>query len=124
MSRKDLTDEELLGKVSEHGFKSIEEYCAWSRSWEPSYRYYSEDFTLRDIGIQEDGFAYSYASCLYTDGDGGVMLFRTTNDVFEADGMSIQLLNCSWCDISYAIIEEINEEMEFLKENYSRRLSA
>jgi len=38
--------------------------------------------------------------------------------------MTMELINCSWCDITYSDIIEIGEEMEFLKENYSRRLVA
>ena len=126
MSRKELTDEEILNKIKNHSFKDIGEYHRWISTLEPEYRYYSRDITWKELDIdgKTEGYAYTYVSCLYTDGDGGVMFFCTNSEIFEEQGMTMELINCSWCDITYSDIIEIGEEMEFLKENYSRRLVA
>jgi len=126
VNRKELTEEEILNKISNHNFKDIGEYYRWISTWEPDYRYYSRDITWKELDIEDktEGYAYTRVSCLYTDGDGGVMFFCTNSEIFEENGMTMELINCSWCDITYSDIIEIGEEMEFLKENYSRRLVA
>lgn len=126
MSRKELTEEEILNKISNHGFKDIGEYYRWISTLEPDYKYYSRNITWEEFGAddEEKGYAYTRASCLYTDGDGGVMFFCTNSEIFEKQGMTVELINCSWCDISYEDFEEIGLEMEFLKETYRRILAA
>ena len=126
MSREKLTEKEILDKISNHSFKDIGEYYSWISSLNPDYRYHSEDITWEELGVddEEKVYAYTRVSCLYTDGDGGVMFFCTNSEIFEEQGMTMELINCSWCDISYEDFEEIGQEMEFLKENYSRRLAA
>ena len=126
MSREELTEEEILDKISDHNFKDIGEYYRWIRAWEPDYRYHSRDITWKELGIEDktEGYAYTRVSCLYTDGDGGVVFFCTNSEIFEENGMTMELINCSWCDISYYDIIEIGEQMEFLRANHIRRLVA
>ena len=53
--------------------------------------------------------------CLYTDGDDGIALI-SISEVFEEDGLSIQLFDCVYCDFNYRQLGKIYRllKMQFL----------
>ena len=51
-------------------------------------------------------------STVYTDGDGGLMLFEGYCEMFEEQGVSMRLIDCTYCDIPYSLITEIMRELE------------
>lgn len=49
---------------------------------------------------------------VYTDGDGGLMLFEGYCEMFEEQGVSMRLIDCTYCDISYSLMATIMQELE------------
>ena len=47
---------------------------------------------------------------IYTDGDGGLMLFRSHSEIFDGEGMSVSVIG-KYCDISYVEMQTILLEM-------------
>ena len=60
------------------------------------------------FGDEEAGI-YNIA---YTDGDGGLMLFEGYCETFEEQGVSMRLIDCTYCDISYSLMATIMQELE------------
>ena len=53
---------------------------------------------------------------LYLDGDDGVALFNTLSDSFECgDGVKMELIDCSYCDVSLEYMSEIVEILNKFK---------
>ena len=53
---------------------------------------------------------------LYLDGDEGVALFKTFSESFECgDGVEMQLIDCSYCEISLEVMSEIVEILNKFK---------
>ena len=48
-------------------------------------------------------------SVLYFDGDDGVALFKNPSEIFDTTGFSIELIDCSYCDVSLKDMSEILE---------------
>tara|TARA_R110000787_G_scaffold222911_3_gene331390 strand:- start:240 stop:545 length:306 start_codon:yes stop_codon:yes gene_type:complete len=46
-------------------------------------------------------------SILYFDGDGGVVIFKNPSEISDTNGFSIELINCSYCDVSFKDMSEI-----------------
>tara|TARA_R100000231_G_scaffold95407_1_gene71573 strand:- start:1015 stop:1317 length:303 start_codon:yes stop_codon:yes gene_type:complete len=51
-------------------------------------------------------------STFYTDGDGGLMLFEGYCETFEEQGVSVRLIDCNYCDISYSQMATIMQQLE------------
>lgn len=51
-------------------------------------------------------------SIVYTDGDGGLMLFEGYCEMFEEQGVSMRLIDCTYCDIPYSLMTTIMQELE------------
>ena len=49
---------------------------------------------------------------IYTDGDGGLMLFEGYCEMFEEQGVSMRLIDCTYCDIPYSLMTTIMQELE------------
>ena len=84
-----------------YGFLSMESFLRWKQDWEPRHVF---------VTHEEEGFRST--SCLYTDGDGGVMEFKNWCEIFAEHGMRIALRGCIYCDISFAMMEEITAKLE------------
>jgi NAD kinase len=76
--------------------KSLDELFDWMSTLRSDY------IIKRD----EDG-----VDIIYTDGDGGLMLFSSYCEIFEGEGMSVSVIG-KYCDISYAEMQTILLEME------------
>ena len=49
---------------------------------------------------------------VYTDGDGGVILFQGYNEVYEYGGATLELLGCTYCGITFDDMTEIMQELK------------
>ena len=49
---------------------------------------------------------------IYTDGDGGLMLFEGHCEMFGEQGVCMRLVDCTYCDISYSLMTKIMQELE------------
>jgi NAD kinase len=76
--------------------KSLGELFDWMSTLKSDY------ITL----IDEDGI-----DIIYTDGDGGLMLFSSCSEIFDHEGMRVSVIG-KYCDISYAEMQTILLEME------------
>ena len=52
---------------------------------------------------------------LYFDGDGGVALFTNPCEIFYDDGVKMELIDCSYCDVSLEYMSEIVEILNKFK---------
>jgi len=101
-SYNELTEEE----AHYYGFLSMESFFRWQSTLEPSHVVvtYEEE--------EEEGEVFRSTSCLYTDGDGGVMEFKNWCEIFEEFGMKIALRGCTYCDIEFGEMEDIAAILE------------
>ena len=87
-----------------------DKFYEWLRTFRPAYR-------IRK-GVDSAGFMYF--SCVYTDGDGGVMVFKGFSEIFEHEGMEITTVS-NYCDICYdtmaCILLDMEEEAEKTNEH-------
>ena len=63
--------------------------------------------TPSDVSSQDIHEDSLECKVLYFDSDDGVALIRHFCEVFDDDGFSITLIDCNYCDISYADMLEI-----------------
>jgi hypothetical protein len=49
---------------------------------------------------------------VYTDGDDGVMLFEGYSEIFDEQGITVRLLGCTYCDITYDEMHDIVQELK------------
>lgn len=96
-SYNELTEEE----AAEYGFQSLDEYRQWKHSWEEACIY---------VTIEEEKNR-KLTSCLYTDGDGGVIQFKSWCELYPS-GMEIALKGCRYCNIDYGMMEDIHTKLE------------
>lgn len=89
----------------DYGFEDKEEYQKWRVSFMPDVMY-------KHTSIEEEGHVTYLLDCLYTDGDDGVMEFTSTSEVFDEEGVSIQLLDCNYCDISFKEMSSIVRKLK------------
>jgi hypothetical protein len=68
--------------------------------FEPFYSMYED---------KEIGGIYS---TVYTDGDGGLMLFEGYCGMFAEHGVAVHFIHCTYCDIPYSIMNAIMRELE------------
>ena len=59
----------------------------------------------------EDEYRGTY-NAVYTDGDGGVMLFEGYSEIFDEQGITVRLLGCTYCDITYDEMHDIVQELK------------
>lgn len=78
-----------------------------------------EEKTLRKYITDFEPFYFMYEdidegiySTVYTDGDGGLVLFEGYCEMFEEQGVSMRLIDCTYCDIPYSLMTEIMRELE------------
>lgn len=90
----------------DYGFKDKEEYQKWRVSFIPDVMY--KHTSMKD----EEGDVTYLLDCVYTDGDDGVMEFTSMSEVFEGEGVSIQLLDCNYCDISFKEMSSIVRKLK------------
>ena len=57
-------------------------------------------------------------STLYTDGDSGLALIGMS-EVFDDEGISIQLINCNYCDFDFDVLNDIVCELQQLWQQYT-----
>ena len=55
---------------------------------------------------------------LYLDGDDGVALFNTLSESFGDDGVKMELIDCSYCDVSLEYMSEIVEILNKFKREH------
>jgi len=89
----------------DYGFEDKEEYQRWRVS-------FMSAITYKHKSIEEEGHVTHLLDCLYTDGDDGVMEFTSMCDVFDEEGVSIQLLDCNYCDISFKEMSSIVRKLK------------
>lgn len=99
-------EEKILAELNEiairFGLNGADSLLAWSQTLSPDYRY------------SEEQDAY-----LYTDGDCGRMVIECTSEVFGDKGISIRLIDCSFCDISYGAMTGILSDLAVMAEEGS-----
>ena len=100
-SYNELTEEE----AAYYGFLSMESFIRWTQDWEPRHVFVTYE-------EEEEGEVFRSTSCLYTDGDGGVMEFKNWCEIFEEHGMKIALRGCTYCDIEFGEMEDIAAKLE------------
>jgi len=47
----------------------------------------------------EPDYILKGTSCLYTDGDSGIMLINGYSEVFDASGVQMRAVDCNFCDL-------------------------
>lgn len=82
-----MMNEESIPKA--FGFADLDAVKMWGQTMNHHYRFNEEGDT-----------------CLYTDGDDGIALI-SISEVFEEDGLSIQLFDCLYCDFNYRQLGKI-----------------
>ena len=60
----------------------------------------------------QDEIEYMISNGPTPDGDDGVMKFTSFSEVFESDGVSVELVDCQYCDLSFKFMEEISRKMK------------
>ena len=85
-----------IAKSANIGEKTLRKYIT---GFEPFF------FMYEDI---EEGIY----SAVYTDGDGGLMLFEGYCEMFEEQGVSMRLIDCTYCDMPYSLMATIMQELE------------
>lgn len=85
---------EILG-VTEDSFYD------WIQSFNPDYK----------IVKTVDGDGWHEVNCVYTDGDGGVMLFKGFSEILEWKGIETSCIS-SWCDLCIDTFVRIADEMK------------
>jgi len=88
-----------IADIAKHANMEEKTLRKYMTGFEPFY------FMYEDI----DGGIYS---TFYTDGDGGLMLFEGYCEMFEEQGVSMRLIDCTYCDIPYSIINAIMQELK------------
>ena len=73
----------------------------WQQSFKPDYKIIKT--------VDADG--WDEVNCVYTDGDGGVMLFKGFSEIFEWKGIETSCIG-SWCDLCIDTFVNIAYEME------------
>ena len=56
----------------------------------------------------------------YTDGDGGQMLFESYCEIFESEGVSMTLIDCAYCDISFDQLQDISQTIRDIQDDIEK----
>lgn len=75
------------------GFEDWVSMKKWAETLEP-------DYILKDT------------SCLYTDGDSGIMLIFGWSEVFDGDGIQMRTVDCNYCDLDAGELMTIVLELQ------------
>lgn len=86
-----------LKVVEDYGFKDLAHLFKFTEALSGA------KFKIRKVG--------DFIGILYTDGDSGVMEFGFS-EIYEEHGYQIELIECSWCDITPEYMASINEVFE------------
>jgi hypothetical protein len=78
-----------------------QEFYDWIQTFKPDYK---ERVLLESNGCRE-------FDLVYTDGDGGVMVFSNYSDIFADRGITMSVVG-GYCDISFEQIKDIIDYME------------
>jgi hypothetical protein len=62
--------------------------------------------------MYEDREILGVFSTVYTDGDGGLMLFGGYSETFSLYGVSVRFIDCTYCDITFDTMQEIMKELK------------
>ena len=76
------------------GFSDTEEMILWANTMQPDQRISKEN-----------------GNALYTDGDSGLALI-SMSEVFDGEGISIQLICCNYCDFDFDVLNDIVCELQ------------
>jgi len=90
--------------------KTIADIAKQANMEEKTLRKYITDF--EPFYFMFEDIAEGIYSTVYTDGDGGIMLFEGSCEMFEEQGVSVRLIDCTFCDIPYSLIVHIMQELE------------
>lgn len=79
-----------------------------------------EEKTLRELisdgepfySMYEDREILGVFSTVYTDGDGGLMIFGGYSETFSLYGVSVRFIDCTYCDITFDTMQEIMKELK------------
>ena len=78
-----------------------QEFHDWTQTFKPDYR--------ERVTIDSDGCRAF--DLVYTDGDGGVLVFSNYSEIFDDKGITMSVVG-GYCDIAFAHIQEIMAYME------------
>ena len=90
-----MKDQFLEEVAQSFGFSCADDMMLWANSMQPAHV------------ISKGG-----GTALYTDGDSG-LAWLTMSEVFDNEGVSIQLVRCNYCDFD---LDALNDLVDKLKE--------
>ncbi len=103
-----LTKKEIAKKLG----KTYQEFLDWGES------------SLEEDWIITEGSAYEEPICVYTDGDGGVVVLECSSEIFEEFGLTLlSVEDLAWCDIHIRNFIYILEEMELVNAEWHHFVS-
>lgn len=102
--------------VEDFEFDDIHHYCKFIEGLSGAkirIRKHVDYLDENDWPTDEDKAVDSIASIrvLFTDGDGGAMVF-SFSEMYEDEGVQIELVACQWCDITFDYMTEVQEIFE------------
>jgi len=97
MSNKTMNLKDKYSEALEITGKTLEEFLKWIHSFEESY------ITVKDK---------RRIKTIYTDGDGGIIIFRAHCDMFDGEGMEVSVLGVGYCEIPYCIMQNMLFDIE------------
>jgi len=90
--------------------KTLADIAKHANMEEKTLRKYMTDFV--PFHFMYEDIEEGIYKTVYTDGDGGLMLFEGYCETFEEQGVSMRLIDCTYCDISYGLMATIMQELE------------
>jgi len=78
-----------------------QDFHDWTQTFKADYK---ESLIIDSDGCRE-------FNLVYTDGDGGVMIFNNYSEIFDDKGITMSVVG-GYCDIAFEHIKEIIEYME------------
>ena len=98
--------------------KTLEEFLAWVHSFEESHITAKDSAASIAASIQSTihwGASWPQSrriKTIYTDGDGGILIFRAYCDMFEGEGMEVSVIGEGYCEIPYYIMQNMLFDIE------------
>ena len=96
-----MKDQFLEETAADFEFSCAEEMILWANTMQPD-----------QLISKENGNA------LYTDGDSGLALV-SMSEVFDDEGISIQLICCNYCDFDFDVLSDIVYELQEIWKQYT-----
>ena len=93
--------ETRLREIAKHLEMTYDQLHMWGCTFKQDTKFYTVD------GVPH---------CIYTDGDGGYMLITGDCEIFEDEGMTIQVLS-QWVDLPYGLMMDIEGELLVMMES-------